>query len=484
MRRTSAVMIGTGAAVGLAMSGVASAGTHGATSRAATATSVAPWSTVTGPVPAITQPDTLRVGDRLQVIWSQSDGSTSSVRVRPLDSRARPVGPVATVVEGWLAVVEDPKLFVSGTDQVAAFAGIRSFAPGDPYVGPMVSARSSDGSSWALAPGSLTESAAAGNSGNIDAIDAGGEPFVAFSGFTPALVLHRGFRTGSPADTGDFTAAAGGSYYAALARDTATGEVWAAWHSPNGEASQVGTRVQRVWPRSAGPALTAPGSVTGSVNSTGPGQPVALAARAGGGIWVAYLPGYPTSSTIRLWQAGSGSWLDVPAGGSADLVTLSASGGGRLWLSWHTLGDRVLHATRSNPAVSRWGAVRTVPQPGGPTSQLRATTTDAARGPLDIVSSAQVGGAAEPSLYSLQVLPGLQVVAKPRKLDRGTVRIRVSDAGSPVARAKVSFRGSTVRTNGHGRAAVKVSAKLKSGRFPAVVRKAGYATTRIKVRVT
>lgn len=489
MRRAPVLIAATSSALAVAL--VGGPGAEGATGSPAgdvrrptpTAVSVAPWVAVSGQVGVTAQPDVLRVGDKLHVIWSQTEGQTRSVLLRTLDARAKPSAPTATVVSGWLAVIEDPKLFLNGTDLVAAFAGIHGYGAGPP-VGPMVSARSADGATWNLAPGMLTHSTAAGSSQNIDAIDAGGEPFVAFSGFSPALRLHRGFITGAPTDTPDFNAADGGSYYVSLARDVATGEVWAAWHMPNGDPSQVGTRVQRVWPQPAGPALLAPGSVTAAGQSSGPGQPVALAARVGGGVWVAYLPGYPTSSTIRLWRVGSSTWRDVAAGGTAGLVALTSAPSGRLWLSWVTLGDHALHAVRTNRAVTALGTVRRIIQPGGPTSQVDATVTEGSRGPLDIIASTQVSGAGEPTLYALQVLPALGIQAKPARLRDGKVRVTVTDAGSPVARATVTFRGTKAQTNARGKVKFTVSRAVKDGRYPAVAKKAGYLKATTRVRIT
>lgn len=456
---------------------------HRQTSIVRPVASVSPWLAISPTVPVIGQPDALRVGSSTQVIWSQADGSRYSVRVRTLDAQARPVGPGATVVEGWLAVSRDPKLFLQGTERVAAFAGIRSSAAGDPYVGPMVSARSADGATWALAPGSLTMSTAAGNAQSIDAIDGGGVPFVAFGGFRPAVVLHRGAVTGGVGDPGDFTAAATCcNTEVALARDPGTAAVWVAWHGTGAtDPAQAGVQVQRVWPQPAGPAQQAPGSAAAG-KSLNPGQPVALAAGTGG-VWAAYLLGYPTATTIRLWRVGTTTWRDLPAGGQATTVALSAAPGGRLWLSWLTLGDRVLHAVRTNPAVTRFGAVRRLPQPGGPASQLWATTSEGTAGPLTLIASAQVAGAGQPTLYALRALPGLTLRVRPAKLRDGAVRMTVTDAGSPVRRAAVRFRGKTVRTNAAGRATVRVPASARTGQYPARASKPGYAPARAVVRV-
>ena len=420
------------------------------------------------------------------MVWSQTDGSTHSVRVRLLDGVAKPVAPTRTVVSGWLALIDDPKLFKDGTDQMAAFAGIRSAAPSDPYVGPMVSARSPDGVHWTLEPGKLTNSTAAGNSQNIDAIDAGGVPFVAFSGFNPAVHLHRGFLTGAPTDTPDLLGASTCcNTYTSLARDGSNGRVWVAWHATGATAaSDVGTRVQRIWPQPAGAALKAPGSTNAMGQSIVPGQPVALAARAGGGVWAAYLVGYPTSSRIRLWRVGTSTTLDFAAGGQASTVALTAGPSGRLWLSWVTLGDRVMRAVRTNPAVTRLGAVRTFPQPGGPTSQLRTTTLDGRLGPLDVVASAQVGTASLPKLYALHVLPAMRVHAQPGRLPDGKVHITVTDAGSPVRSATVRLLGKSARTDAHGRATMTVSKQVKDGSYPVVVTRSGYVKSTVRVRVT
>jgi hypothetical protein len=448
---------------------------------------VKPWVKLSGPVDINRKPGVLRFGQRLEVIWSQDDpGSVRSARARVLDAAGRPASTVRRVVTGWLSVIADPELLMRGNDLMAVFAGLRGSGPGDPYDGPAVFATSHNGLGWQLQPGSLSQTTAAGNAESIDAIDGAGKPMFAMGGFSH-VVLHRGTSGSSPAGTADFNSADFACCpltFVTLANDRGSKRVYLAFH-PLGATTRAdaGVFVQRVWPRPNGPLLHAPGSASASGPALNPGQPVAMAERVGGGVWVAYRLGYPTSTRIRLWKVGTKTHWDVKSPGhTLDDVALAPGPGGRLWLSWRTVGDGKLHAARTNPSVTRLGAIGVIRPPGGD-GFITNTTLEGSRGPLDVVANASTKTGSS-AIYAVHVLPGLSVTAKPGKLGRGKVTVRVTDAGTAVRNAKVTFRGKTVRTDKAGHAVFRVGARVPSGRYAVAASRAGYAKATVGVRVT
>jgi hypothetical protein len=452
----------------------------------ARAAAKATWVKISGDLFLTNEADLLRVGSRLHVLWEQQGpGSEHTVRTRVLDAAARPASPVKTVVSGWLALVKDPRLLRDGGDLMAVFAGIRSSAPGDPYVGPAVFATSAGGLTWDLRPGSLSQTTAAGNASDIDAISGAGEPMFAMGGFGAHLILHRGTSPDSPASSADFTTSdvgSGASLHGTLANDRGTGRVYAGFNPQNSTRATAGIFAQKVWPRPNGPLLHAPGSVTPSGNAIGADQKGFVAERAGGGVYAAYRVGYPTSKRIRVWEVGTAHTFDVRSPGSTvDRVALTAGPDGRLWLSWRTVGDGKLHAARTNRAATRIGAVRTLAPPGG-SGFIWSTALEGSRGPLDVVVNAQTGSG--PALWAAHILPGLTVNASPRRLAQGRLTVTVTDAGQPVHGARVTFRGHRVTTNAAGKARFAVSQGVPDGRYPVAVSKAGYAKASARVTVT
>ena len=75
-----------------------------------------------------------------------------------------------------------------------------------------------------------------------------------------------------------------------------------------------------------------------------------LVARRGGGLYVAYPTGYPSSNRIRLWRIGaSRAPLIGRVAGGSPAVSIAAADDGRLWVLWTKgFGDPDVLATRSN----------------------------------------------------------------------------------------------------------------------------------------
>ena len=76
-----------------------------------------------------------------------------------------------------------------------------------------------------------------------------------------------------------------------------------------------------------------------------------LVARNGGGFYVAYPTGYPTSDRVRLWRVGAtgATLVERVRGSSSPAVAVAAAGDGRLWVVWtEGFGDPDVLARRSN----------------------------------------------------------------------------------------------------------------------------------------
>lgn len=450
---------------------------------------IGPWRVLSADNSLTHQADLLRVRGRLHVVWSQTDAGGRSVRTRILDRSGTPAGPVHPVTTGWLALIDSPQLVAHDGEIVSVFAGIRNAGP-SPFTGPAVHASSPDGETWNLQPGALSQTTAAGNeTTGIDVARAAGEPLFAMGDFGQHVTMHRGIDSDpGPSNEPDFTSSDSNccpATFVALATDRDTGQTWAAWHNlgANDPADDAGTYAQRVWPRPNGPLLLGPRSRTAGGLALNPGQRVAIAARTSGGTYVAYRQGYPTSRTIRVWELTSDTSWTVRSRTTVDMLALSAAPGGRLWLSWRTVGDGVLHAARTNRAATRLGAVQHVPTPGRATGQYWNSVIEGSAGPLDIVVNAQANGGA-PRFYSTRVLPKLSVRATPGTIRQGILTVRVSDAGDAVRGARVTFHGQADRTNARGVATFGVRAAWADGRFPVRATRPGYAgaTTRVRVQ--
>lgn len=443
------------------------------------------WTAVSGPVHSSAQPGVARLGSQLQVVWSETGDDGRGVWTRLLDADGAIASPIRPVITGWPALLDDPKVIGPPGTRRVVFAGIHP-DPFSSYTGPAVFADSDDGESWTLGTGSLSQSTAPGSGGDIAALDAEGTPFFAKGGFSGGVILHRGVDPTVPATAPDFRATElqGAPIEVSLARDRSTDDVYVAWFSLGAtDDDEAGTFVQRIWPRPNGTLLKAPGSSNGSAGSIGPGQPVALAERVGGGVWLAYHVGYPTSSTIRLWQVGTPDYLTIDTGPTSSHLCLTPADEGRLWLTWRTVGDHRLHVVRSNRAVTRLGSVQHFTQPGGLSSSVHLTSCEGSPGPLSLLVNAQTTSES-PTIYAREVLPALSAKRSPKKLNKGRVTVTVTDAGDPVQGADVTFRKRTFTTDASGKAVVLVKASVRSKRYTIRISKPGYESTSVTIRVT
>ncbi|HEX3825396.1 MAG TPA: hypothetical protein VHV79_13130 [Mycobacteriales bacterium] len=276
-----------------------------------------------------------------------------------------------------------------------------------------------------------------------------------------------------PADS-VYTQSGATMYDSAMVRSGNT--VWVAWFSFGNAAGNTGVFVKRIYP-TVGPTLKAPGSSHGT-NTLETGR-VALAARAGGGIYAAYCSGYPYCGAVRLWKVGTSHSIDVPGSKYAAKIALSAAPSGRLWLAW---GDNipVVHAVRTNRAATKLGIVRNVGQPAGQPA-IYSLAIDGGIGKADVVINGGSG------IWHTQVLPALKLRASPAKWHHGKskkVTFKVSDAGDAVSGSVVRIGSKHCSTNARGVCTVRFPARYSRGKHIVTAKKSGYATARGKLKVS
>jgi hypothetical protein len=476
-----AFALSAAALLALAVGGTVTAG-------AAQAGTAGHWTTIsTGSLRIIDQPDVARGTDgRLHVVY-QVNGNTSAPQIDEvavgangsLSAASHPVGPALQ------SLIDDPQVVqIPGGELRLVYAGI---GPGND--GRLWTSPSTDGGTIYAPPAPLGNVTTAYASYGTGATFAGGTLWSSWS-INEALYVHRGTDASTPdipiSNVSSGSGSACCAYYTSLAGDSVSGAVSLAWYS---NSSAQGVWVQQISP-AAGSPVQAPGSVTtyaGAVNSRPPDQAVALTGRPGAsGVWAAYCHGYPTCTGVSLWRVGAPSALTVPTSGQAGQVGIAAAPGGRLWVSWWPNGSRDLFAVRTNPAVTRFGAVRHVALPSAGTAWSQ--DGDAAHGLLDLVANFQPAAAgASPRLIHTQVLPGLTVTRTPHRVASSSahpVTFHVTDAGTPVKGAKVSVAGHHDTTNAKGVATITVPTGTHAGSKLVRATHRGYYRGTTHLRIT
>jgi hypothetical protein len=257
--------------------------------------------------------------------------------------------------------------------------------------------------------------------------------------------------------------------------DAVTKEAVAGWYS-NVDPARAGLEAISLTSK----ALTyVPASASADRHDAiAPDGPVAMAARTVGGVYFGYCTGYPTCARVLVWKYGTAAPTLVAIASGAKHVQVSAAPGGKLWVSW--VRDGQVYATRSNGALTKWGELVHVALPGGSGTTAYRMWADGSLGALDAFAHLDYKG--QLATWHVQLQPGLTVTpAALRPLHGKVEKFVVTDAGVPVAGAKVKFGGKTVKTNKKGVAVLKVPAK--AGKAIAMATAAGYVSDTALVRV-
>lgn len=439
------------------------------------------------------EPGLLRTKDRrLHVVWPFGRNGKWGLGYSTI-SKSGAVVDTGNILSSWLSLQTTPKLVRYGNGVRLVFNGGEDTNPGNPFgLGARYTQTSPDGAKWKLVNGSLS-SHTVFNTSLAATTQADGTP-VSAEGLNANLWYHVGVDSATPSGTADTLVTNPTAFaltHAALVRDNKSNAIYLGWYQ-SGSTKGTGYYVKRILPASS-PAKMAPRSSGQGLPDNSPRQGVALAARAGGGVYLAFCQPSKTlqCARVNLWKVGSRKVRAVPGSGtgSAIQVSLSAGRGGRLVVGWFDNARKVVRVVRTNTRVTAFGVVRTIKPPVKASDLVffDGLFTESSSGRIDVVANVQrFSGGAPTAFYHTQVLPGLSLRATPNSVRHGhptRVTLRVTDAGQAVAGAKVRLLGHTAKTGRQGRVSILVRASTPKGHYRAVATKPGYFHGAAKVTV-
>lgn len=206
-----------------------------------------------------------------------------------------------------------------------------------------------------------------------------------------------------------------------------------------------------------------------------------IAARAGGGVYSAYAV---AGTKVRLLRFGGPSQVvPVPRGARVLTAAVAAGPDGRLWVFYGN--EQTTYVTRTSKAVSGFEPVQALKSPPK-TVQYFRLEGEGSEGPLDLFADVTVDGATKDGSYHQQVWPALSLRASTTsvknaqgKVTGARLTVRVSDAGDPVAGAKVTgLPGGPKTTGASGSVVVTVAAG--KGTLALTATKPGYVPAKGK----
>jgi hypothetical protein len=430
----------------------------------------------------------LRTADgSLHVVWlakKASDGThaygTSTISV------AGKLLATGTALSGWASLEPDPQLVNDGSGMRLVFEG-NTGAGGCYLDGSVFTETSADGSTWNLVQGSLSSHGAGVGNLAATAESDGMTPVATFAG---GHLFHVGVDPNCPASSPDGTITPTADSFQsnpAILTDPTTGAVSVAWYQ---SGPRQGYWVEQVLP-TQGPPMEAPGSAgTPGVNNQ-PDEPVAIAARVGGGVYMAYCAATSRQpcAHIDLWKVGSPTARVVPGSQNTTgpRVALTADPLGKLSVAWYNEAENVIHSVRTNTTATAWGVVRTT-KPPPHTSGFTDIQTQGSSGRLDVLIVDQLSTAGLTiGIFQTQILPGLSLTAKPSMFSHKkakTVTFSVTDAGQPVAGAVVSCLGKRGKTGARGTVKLKFHKRRAAGRHGCTAASFGYSVGQTTIKVT
>jgi hypothetical protein len=433
----------------------------------------------------------LRTADQnLHVVWltKRASNSTQSYDWATISVAGRLAG-TGTALSGWGSLSPDPRLVADGSGIRLIFNG-NTGSTGCYADGEIFTETSTGGSTWNLVSGSLDHGTV--GAGGLAATDEA-DMTTPVAVFGNGHEFHVGVDPSCPAASADgvipptIGSAQGNP---AVVTDTKTGAVYVAWYQ---SFIRQGFWVEQILPTQGMP-IEAPdsGPNTTPFFNNQPVEPVAIAARHGGGVYMAYCVADKTGpcSHIDMWQVGSSKVTVVP--GSQRIATarvaLAADPPGNMSVAWFnsTNNHNVIDAVRTNSAVTGWGSLVSTPAPAH-TFIFNDLQADGSSIRLDLLAVDTLGTAGDPiGLYQTQILPGLTLTAKPtsfshRKSEK--VTFRVTDAGQPVSGAMVKCLGKSGSTSSGGTVKLKFGKGEPKGRHLCLAMHVNYAEGRVVIKV-
>ncbi|MBI5310984.1 MAG: hypothetical protein HZB14_08195 [Actinobacteria bacterium] len=425
------------------------------------------WTQATGPHNNTAEIGIARTPDgTLHLISPSTSGLAGSAMHNSIPASAVGVAGPHTILTYSGGINQRMALIRSGDGLRAFFSGLTG-SESDPLQGVLATATSADGGSWSLQPTAASNNSPGGKSavysaaGISAALGSGGVPVSAWGDSAPGEAGYHFDLSFASADNRFSTECC--VYAPNIGVDSVTGETVLAWqflHATNGVAYQsispAGTRIEPPGPSSGNNETRT--AITGRIGASG--------------IFLAYLFGDNQFTSIpAVVRTGTTDVIKFTRARGALHLGIAPAPAGKLWLFWVRNG--VLYATRSNAAVSKFGALATVKPPNG-TSTVYNLAGEGSLGALDLLALAETPAGIHN--WHQRVLPKLTLAAKAGK---GKVKLTVTDAGDPIKGAKVKVGKKSKKTNSKGVATFK----LAKGKKKAKASKTGYAPATVTFKV-
>jgi len=434
----------------------------------------------------IDQIATVRTPDgRLHVIWHRQTSASSSSLAQTVLAANGSVGIPQEIASSWAGVGDAVALRAASGNLLVFSAATRGVSATDPLDSVEQWTSSDGGGTWALTPTPVADGAGfADPLGGALGPD-GTTPFLAWS-TTDGVFVHRG--VDPPGTSVNLEQAAGFGccgYDPGVALDSSSGAIGVAWYAlvDQGDA---------VYARTLDAGSGAPTGTTmrmpGTVDSVAPDQRVGLTGLPGrSGLFAAYNGGGASQSTVLAWRVGAATATTLSINHSTELrdPTITATPDGRLWVAWSAAAR--IWARRSNPTLSQWGAVTSIPVRQG-TGTVYKLALNATAHALDVFAAFAPQTGSGVQTWHSQMLAGLTLTASParlklRKGKRGAIKLTVTDAGVPVQGARVTLSGHTSGTNKAGSVTVKVGPITHAASPTARAGKSGYTPASAQVHI-
>ena len=188
------------------------------------------------------------------------------------------------------------------------------------------------------------------------------------------------------------------------------------------------------------------------------------------GVYVGYGTGDNMfSAKPAIYQVGASKFIFLKNQNDAAHVGITAAPGGRLWIYWDR--DGKVYASRTNPEVTKFGAIVSYPTPNGNADNLYRLAGEGSLGSLDLF--ALMDPTDHLNWWTERLAPGLKLeVAGNTNVSQGAkVKLKVTDAGAPVKGIDVyipmASKKITGTTNAAGTAKLKIPSDAKKGKTKA-----------------
>lgn len=393
----------------------------------------------------------------LHVLWAGPRNNPYTAIFDTPISPAGKVGRTQTVLSGWVAVHAPAAASAPDGSIHLIVSGQKASSNNDPYAG--LNEVTGPGS-WKVGAHAFGSSSitVASNADVRTAFLRTGQLVTAWT-TAASLLFQKGV---DPATLPQNITPKGLGQNVEVAVDQASGDAVIAFHGVK-EGSNFFQRVL--------PSLDAPQPMLQAKSDA-----VSLAARAGGGVYAAYAPD-PTKVWLTRF-GGQPKSVPVPKGVQVSTASVAAAPSGRLWVLYGNV--KRTYVTRTNPSMSCWEPVYSVPSPPNAVQYFRLEGEGSA-GPLDLFADVTVDGKSKDGSYHRQVHPRLSLtVAKTvLKNARGQVTgvrvtVRVLDACDGVGGAKVTGLPGGHKTTGTSGSIIFTVPPSTKGSFALTATKAGY----------